>query len=153
MIEVILDDALEQTTDVADLTISLHALTGIHPRSDKTMQLVVVVNGIQLRALLDSGSTHNFIDLVAANRAVVLFQECAGLRIAVANGDRLTSPDMCQGLHLDVAGEVLRINYYSLALASFDMVLGVQWLESVGPILWDFSRRTMAFVQNGYLIC
>jgi hypothetical protein len=29
------------------------------------------------------------------------------------------------------------------------MVLGVQWLESLGLVLWDFGRQTMAFVCNG----
>jgi hypothetical protein len=35
--EVLIDDELEQTTDIADPTISLHALTGIHTWSSKTM--------------------------------------------------------------------------------------------------------------------
>jgi hypothetical protein len=113
----------------------------------------MVVNDVQLRTLLDSGPTHNFIDSAAADRATVSFQECAGLRIAVANDDRLTSPSRCQGLHLNVVGEVFRIDCYGLALESFDTVLGVQWLESLGPILWDFSHRTMAFVRNGRHIC
>jgi hypothetical protein len=29
------------------------------------------------------------------------------------------------------------------------MVLGIQWLESLGPNLWDFKKRTMAFVRDG----
>jgi hypothetical protein len=32
------------------------------------------------------------------------------------------------------------------------MVLGIQWLESLGPILWDFRNRTMAFVWNGHRV-
>jgi hypothetical protein len=30
------------------------------------------------------------------------------------------------------------------------MVLGVQLLESLGPILWDFSRCTLTFVCDGH---
>jgi hypothetical protein len=29
------------------------------------------------------------------------------------------------------------------------MVLGVQWLVTLGPILWDFGRQTMALIHNG----
>jgi hypothetical protein len=29
------------------------------------------------------------------------------------------------------------------------MVLRVQWLESLGLILWDFCHDTLAFVRNG----
>jgi hypothetical protein len=32
------------------------------------------------------------------------------------------------------------------------MVLGVQWLESLGPILWDFGCRSMAFVRNRHRV-
>jgi hypothetical protein len=32
------------------------------------------------------------------------------------------------------------------------MVLGTQWLESLGPILWDFCCGTLAFVWNGHHI-
>jgi hypothetical protein len=39
----------------------LHTLTGIQPRSDCTMHIYVFINGTKLRALLDSGSTHNFV--------------------------------------------------------------------------------------------
>jgi hypothetical protein len=33
------------------------------------MQLLVVINDVDLRALLDSGSTHNFINTAATHRA------------------------------------------------------------------------------------
>ena len=29
------------------------------------------------------------------------------------------------------------------------MVLGVQWLGTLGPILWDFAKQTMAFKRSG----
>jgi hypothetical protein len=32
------------------------------------------------------------------------------------------------------------------------MVLGVQWLESLGPIQWDFTSRTIAFIHDGHCI-
>jgi hypothetical protein len=33
------------------------------------------------------------------------------------------------------------------------VVLGVQWLKSLGPIMWDFAALTMAFIQGGRSIC
>ena len=47
--------------------ISLSAITGI--RAEKTMQLHVHIGAHQFTALLDSGSTHNFISTEAARRA------------------------------------------------------------------------------------
>jgi hypothetical protein len=67
----------------------------------------------------------------------------------VANGDRLTSPGSCADLQITIGEEDFHIDCYGLSLGSYDMVLGVQWLESLGPILWDFSCHTMGFVRNG----
>jgi hypothetical protein len=72
VIEVLCDD-YEQTPDesLTDPTNSLHALTGIQPRAMRTTQLTVQVGATTLAALLNSGSTHNFIDVDAARRAGV----------------------------------------------------------------------------------
>jgi len=29
-------------------------------------------------------------------------------------------------------------------LRRYEMVLGYQWLSTLGPIMWDFGRRTMS---------
>jgi hypothetical protein len=68
-------------------TISLHALVGIQLRASRTMALMVDVNDTRLIALLDFGSTHNFIDNAAAPWACVILAERHGLRVTVANGD------------------------------------------------------------------
>jgi hypothetical protein len=49
-------------------TISLHALTGIQPRASRTMQHHIVIHGTSLTTLVDSGSTHNFINADMAAR-------------------------------------------------------------------------------------
>ena len=36
----------------------------------------------------------------------------------------------------------------SLCLWGYDIVLGVQWLSTVSPILWDFQLRTMEFTKG-----
>ena len=51
----------------AELHISLHAITGV--RSSETMQMHIVMGGTSLLALIDSGSTHNFIAAEAAGHA------------------------------------------------------------------------------------
>jgi hypothetical protein len=47
-----------------------------------------------------------------------------------------------------IGGEAFGIDLYALPLGEYDMVLGVQWLGTLGPILWDLARHTMVF-QRG----
>jgi hypothetical protein len=72
--------------------------------------------------------------------------------VAVANGDRLTCPSSCADLPIIVGSKDFTFDYYGLSLGLYDMVLGIQWLESLRPILWDFARHTMGFVCNGRCI-
>jgi hypothetical protein len=130
-------------------TISISALTGIHPRKGHTMQVLVTIYDTVLRALLDSGSTHNFVDSEVAACVGIIFSGCAGLSVAVANGDRVASTGSCTNLKILIAGDAFTIDCYGLSLGSYDMVLGVQWLESLGPVLWDFKNRTLSFERNG----
>jgi hypothetical protein len=34
-------------------------------------------------------------------------------------------------------------------LGDYDMVLGVQWLGTLGPVLWDFARHKLCFTRSG----
>jgi hypothetical protein len=116
------------------------------------MKLVVDIHGVRFLALLDSGSTHNFVNTEAAVCADNIFSASTGLCVAVANGDHLTSTGCCRQLPVSIYGEHFVLNCYGVALGTNDTVLGVQWLESLGPILWDFSRHTLAFVRDGHQV-
>jgi hypothetical protein len=97
------------------------------------MQVQVSMGTTVLTMLLDSGLTHNFIDVATAEGTDIVFQGGAGLRVVVTNDNQPSSPGYCSDLAIDIGGEALSITCYGLALGSFDMVLGVQWLKSLGP--------------------
>jgi hypothetical protein len=151
IIEVLGDDGVGQhlAVEAGDPTISIHALTGIQPSSGKTMQIHILVNDVVLTTLLDSGSTHNFVDTDAAAHAGIQLRGALGLRVAVANGDCMHSPGCYKDLCITIASEPFDIDIYGLALDSFDVVLDVQWIESLRPVLWDFTKHTIAFVRGG----
>lgn len=62
-------------------------------------------------------------------------------------GERVSSlgKDMSQTVH--IGGEAFDVNLYALPLGDNNMVLGVHWLITLGPVLWDLVRHTMAFVR------
>jgi hypothetical protein len=108
----------EEDQPCEDPTISLHALTGIQSSTTRTMQLQVKVNGATLTALLDSGSTHNFLDANVAARVGIAFHDRLGLQVTVANGDHLISSGCCCALPVHIGNEVFSINCYGLQLGS-----------------------------------
>jgi hypothetical protein len=86
------NELLDEEEDEDAPTISLHALTGIQPRSGCTIQVVVIISTAHLPALLNSGSTHNFMDFAAADHVGLHLTTQAGLHVAVANCDHVNSP-------------------------------------------------------------
>jgi len=84
-----------------------------------------------------------------AQRAGVRLIPCPNLPVTVANGDRVASPSKALAQSVHIGNEAFDIDFYVLPLGAYDMVLGVQWLSSLGPILWDFAKHTMCFTRAG----
>jgi hypothetical protein len=99
-------------------------------------------------ALLDTGSSHNFIDIGMARRAGLRLWERRNFSVVVANGDHVTSKGKALAQTVHIGGEAFVLDLYALPLGDYDMVLSVQWLGTLGPVLWDFARRMVAF-QHG----
>ena len=83
-----------------------------------------------------------------AQRAGVHLTAHTSLSVAVANGTRITSPGRALGQSMRIGREAFNIDLYALLLGEYDMVLGVQWLGTLDPILWDFAKHTMAFKRG-----
>jgi hypothetical protein len=76
-----------------------------------------------------------------------------GLRVTVANDDRVTSLRCGRSMAFSITGEHFVIECYGLTLRSYEMVLDVQWLEALGPILWDFAHRWIQFMRGSRTDC
>jgi hypothetical protein len=107
--------------------------------------LQVVIGGVQLKALVDTGSTHTFIHSVVAARLGLVVAECVGLSLMVANGDRVCSPSVCITTDILIHDLCFSVDCFALDLGGFDLILSVQWLCTLGPIIWDFDALSMAF--------
>jgi hypothetical protein len=51
-----------------------------------------------------------------------------------------------------VGPDIFTMDAYAIPLDSFDIILGVQFLRTLGPILWDLVNMSMAFWKNGYQV-
>jgi hypothetical protein len=122
--------------------ISLNAITGIS--AVETMTLHVHLLDSVVEALVDSGSTHSFISADTASRLHLQPVYRPGLQVTVANGDRVASAGICRDVHIVIDKDEFILDFFIIPLAGYEMVLGVQWLRTLGPILWDFGRAQMS---------
>lgn len=141
------DTSVEETID-DEPQISMHAITGI--RTGKTMQMRIHLGGVSLLAFLDSVSTHNFVAAEAAGRTSLHLHNGDKLHVTVANDDRVLCPGVYRGTLFSINDEAFYAGFFALPLAGYDVVLGTQWLTSLGPILWNFGTLTMSFWRGNH---
>jgi hypothetical protein len=127
--------------DATNPTISIRMLKVIRPRSRKTMQLLVVINGAHLTTPIfwvysQRNPAHLVInvDLETAAHAGIQFGAHSGLQVVVAIGDLNQSPGCCCNMSLSISSEQFVLDCYDLTLSSYDMVLAVQDLEALADL-------------------
>jgi hypothetical protein len=146
-IEEAADAAGDAEPDAGAPYFSLQAMAGV-PMAG-TMQLAVALGAAPLVALLDSGSTHNFISEEAARRSGLPISQRPRLTALVANGERVTCAGVLRHAPLLIDGDSFPADLYVMPLAGYDVVLGTRWLGELGPIVWDLGRRRMSFQRQG----
>ncbi|XP_021980610.1 uncharacterized protein LOC110876760 [Helianthus annuus] len=127
--------------------ISIHALTGIPSYS--TMRVQGTRGTRQLHILIDSGSTHNFLDSRVAKKLQCEVKDITPIKVGVADGEQLTCTQLCTNFRWTMQGNWYSTEVLLLELENYDMILGVQWLLPLQDILWNFQRMTMRFEVDG----
>nr|DAD19760.1 TPA_asm: hypothetical protein HUJ06_021223 [Nelumbo nucifera] len=144
-IEMEIEGERESTHD--ELEVSLHAITGHTP--GRIMKVKGKVGGEEVTALVDSGSTHNFLSTKLAQRVGLKPTKDGQFKVAVVNGQTLVSPGKCFAVSLMLQDVPLQIDFYLLPIDGYEVILGTQWLSILGIIMWDFFHFCMKFWVNG----
>jgi hypothetical protein len=130
--------------------ISLNAITGTP--SPKTMRLIGFLRFQPVVILIDYRSMPNFLDTKLALKLGIQPLQQDEIRVQVANGEELTSPGRCKDVDVKMQGFLFRTELFDLLLAGCDVVLGIHWLRTLGPILWDFTELRMEFNMGEVLV-
>jgi len=67
------------------------------------------------------------------------------LVVQVANGDTFSCQGCCKTILLKMQSCKVLANLFLLTLGGCDVVLGVDWLISLGTIQWNFADLSMSF--------
>ena len=97
--------------------------------------------------LIDSGSTHNFINVALVSHLHINVDTSQVWEVKVANGDLIKTQGVCEEVSIWQGHEFL-VHLHVLLMGGCDLVLGTQWLGTLGVIQWDFKLLTMSFGYN-----
>ena len=146
--QVMEEDMVEQElVEENEPCISVNALAG--GQNFQTMRVKGLVGDKIISILIDSGSTHNFVDITLAQSLKCKLDTIAPQAVTVADGNHIPCTQVCKSFQWNMSGQKFVTEAMLIPLGGCDMVLGVQWLSTLGPVKWDFKKLTMEFIFKG----
>lgn len=86
----------ETVAEDEGLEITIYAI--LECSNNNAMRLLGRIGSCAVEILVDSRSTHNFLDTIVVQEAKLKVQDDLNLQVRVANGDRLLSKGKCEEL-------------------------------------------------------
>ena len=118
-------------------TISCNALAGI--TTPQTLKIAGQIKKKKVIVLIDLGSAHDFIHCEIAKELNCFLYPALEYKVMVANGGTINCPGKCHNIKLTMEEYVLNIPMLSIPMGGIDVVLGEQWLQSLGTIAFNFQ--------------
>lgn len=129
----------EETTKL-----SLHAIQGT--TEFQTMRIRGETKNKEAIMPIDSSSSQNFISVGKALRLECWQRYQFG--VTIEDSKKVKTTGKCKQVKWNIQRHNLLADFCVLPVKGYDAVLGVQWLTTLRPILWDFKKMTLQFQIN-----
>eukprot|EP00253_Pinus_taeda_P008981 PITA_08981 len=139
----------EQTLEKEEinLTISCNELARI--KNPQTIEIEGHIKKKKVIVLIDSGSTHKFVHCKIAKELNYFLYPAPQSEVMVASGGTINFSRKFHNIKLSMAEYVLNSPVLSILMGGVDVVLGVQWLQSLGTIAFNFQEVFIKFFSEG----
>lgn len=115
-----------------------------------TMRVDAVLRGRNVRVLIDSGASYNFISSELVERMRWHYdKEDSTEEIIQPNGNHIQIRGLCCDLWLVMGGVSFYVDAYVIDVVTDKVILGVPWLKSVSPLMIDYTTECIRFHYLG----
>ncbi|KAH9296672.1 hypothetical protein KI387_044252 [Taxus chinensis] len=101
--------------------------------------------GKKITILIDSGATHNFIDEDLVAKMGLQEEDFQGFNVIVADGHSISCTKKIPQLKFTIGDHEVRDDFYVVSIGGLDLVLGVQWLQSLGEFIQNYQTMELKF--------
>ncbi|KAJ3687784.1 hypothetical protein LUZ61_016948 [Rhynchospora tenuis] len=140
-----------QVEEVSDEEIEQATLTMFNSKEKKTttmMKFKGEIGNLPVCALLDSGSTHSFVHPSVIQEVQPKLIQTVPMIVTVANGAKMVTDLQCEALQFCIQGHPFERDMRVLDVQGYDMILGIDWLISLGPMNIDWGVGSIEFQHN-----
>jgi Retroviral aspartyl protease len=107
--------------DLATITLCASYINSNH----KPSKLTCVIQGVSLMIMIDSGSTHSFINPTIVHNLSLPTITCPLLTVTTASGVSLSTSTLCAGLQFSIQDHSFTTDFRVLHVSGYDIILGI----------------------------
>jgi hypothetical protein len=126
---------------------SCNALAGII--TPQTLKIEGYIKKKKVIVLIDSSSTHNFIHYKLAKDLNCFVYPALEFQVMIVDGGTINCLGKCNKINLTMGEYVMNSPMISIPMGGVDVVLGIQWLQSLGTMDFNFQELFMKFSLEG----
>ena len=104
----------------------------------------VLVNGRKVRALVDTGASHNFVKLEVAD-AIGLKKTSCDVKVKAVNSQAKAAAGIASGVTVHIGRWTGKIDFTVMPLDDFEMILGQDFLRRQEAVLLSFADKLVIF--------
>ncbi|KFK24096.1 hypothetical protein AALP_AAs58075U000100, partial [Arabis alpina] len=135
------------------MELSLQSFLGIS--SPTTTKVRGLIGRTEIIIMLDSGATHNFISPDVVKKTKLRPQKNNSYEISLGTGitvQSLGSLGVCKAVKFLMQEWEFQADFISLELGNADIILGIQWLRTLGKCQVDWETHEISFIHKGGMI-
>ncbi|XP_031110384.1 uncharacterized protein LOC116014814 [Ipomoea triloba] len=132
---------------VEEAEVSLNAVVG--GEGINTIKLPGSILKRDIIILVDSGSTHSFVDPALTHNLRLKAHKVQPLVVTIANGERLLCDEMSGHIEWIMQGESFRKSFRVMKLGGCDMLLGMDWIDLFAPTELHTRPLSISFHKDG----
>jgi hypothetical protein len=141
------EDVEEISFEEMTPTISCQALARIS--TPQTLKIEGYIKTKKVIVLIDYSSTHNFIHYKLAKALNCFIYPAPKFQVMIANGGTINCSGKFHKINITIGEYVMNSSMISIPMGGVDVVLGVQWLKSLGTVSFNFKEIFMKFSLEG----
>jgi hypothetical protein len=115
----------------------------------QTLKIEGYIKKKNVIVLIDSGSIHNFIQYKLAKDLNCFVYLVPKFQVMIADGGTINCSGKCNKINITMGEYVMNSAMIIIPMGGADVVLGIQWLQSLGIVDFNFQELFMKFSLEG----
>ena len=127
--------------------LSMNSIVGFTSR--QSLKVWGNIDDHKVKVLIDCGATHNFISKELVEKLQLKVDDTPSYVVEVGDGHKIKCKGVCREVRLKVQEVPVQQQFFLFGLEGIDMVLGTDWLASLGEIRANFEEQTLVLKIDG----